>query len=72
MPIVQVKHVRLPGARLEELDLDHDAKTQKQQKPGRGPPGTQAPPGQVPGDTANYGPTQDVILLEVVNLLTKL
>ena len=37
----------------DKKDLDHGRKaTAKTNKQGRGPPGTQAPPGQVPGDTA--------------------
>ena len=36
------------GARLDELDLDHDGKTQKQQKPERGPPEPRHPPAKCP------------------------
>ena len=35
-----------------------DEKQQQNKKQGRGPPGTQAPPGQVPGDTAKEKTSQ--------------
>ena len=45
----QVRPVKRKNLRLEHSPMDRH----KQQKTGRGPPGTRAPPSQAPGDTGH-------------------